>query len=162
MSNLLNKKSVTKVNNFFKKINEKIELIILAKTARTAKDAANSLNKEVGAIVKSLLFKNEESNEYYLCLISGDKYLSLDKLSTIIGKKITKADADECKKITGYSIGGVSPVALDTPPTNIFIDQNLNRFNEIFAAAGHPYVVFGIDFKKLCKITKGEVNSIVE
>ena len=82
--------------------------------------------------------------------------------STIIGKKITKADADECKKITGYSIGGVSPVALDTPPTNIFIDENLNRFKEIFAAAGHPYVVFGIDFKKLCKITKGEVNSIVE
>ena len=88
--------------------------------------------------------------------------MSLNKLSKITNSNIIKANADECKKITGYSIGGISPVALDTPPTNIFIDENLNRFEEIFAAAGNPYVVFGIDFKKLCKITKGEVNSIVE
>lgn len=162
MSNLLNKKSVTKVNNFFKEINEKIELIILAETARTAVDAANSLNKDVGSIVKSLVFKDTINNKYYLCLVSGDKFLSVDKLSNIIGCKIIKANADECKEITGFSIGGVSPFAHTNPPDRIFIDENLNRFEIVFAAAGHPYVVFGITFKKLCKISKGEVFNIVE
>ena len=162
MSNLLKRKSVINVKNYFESINENIDLIVLEKTAKTALEASRSLNKNVGAIVKSLLFKNEVNNEYYLCLISGDKYLSLDKISKIIGKKISKANADECKKITGYSIGSVSPVALEIPPTRILIDENLNRFDEVFAAAGHPYVVFGINFNKLCKITKGEVNSIVD
>ena len=162
MSNLLNKKSVTKVNNFFKEINEKIDLIILDETARTAVDAANSLNKDVGSIVKSLVFKDTIKNKYYLCLVSGDKFLSEDKLSNITGCKIKKANADECKEITGFSIGGVSPFAHINPPDRIFIDENLNRFEIVFAAAGHPYVVFGITFKKLCQISKGEIFNIVE
>ena len=137
-------------------------MIVLDETARTAKDAANSLNKKVGAIVKSLIFQNDIKSEYYLCLVSGDKLASLDKLSNIVGYKIVKANAEECKKITGFSIGGVSPFAQNTQPTRIFIDRCLNRFDMIYAAAGHPYVVFGITYGKLCKITKGEVVSIVQ
>ena len=101
-------------------------------------------------------------NKYYLCLVSGDKFLSEDKLSNITGCKIKKANADECKEITGFSIGGVSPFAHINPPDRIFIDENLNRFEIVFAAAGHPYVVFGITFKKLCQISKGEIFNIVE
>ena len=162
MTNLLERKSVLKVKEFLKNIDDSLELIVLDETARTAEDAAKSLKKEVGSIVKSLLFKNIETNEYYLCLVSGDQYLSLEKLSKIIGNNIAKANADECKEITGFSIGGVPPVAHVHSPSRIFIDEKLNRFDMVYAAAGHPYVVFGITLDNLHNITKGEINSIVE
>ena len=127
MSNLLERKSVLKVKEFLVKNLPEIKLIQLEETARSAQDAAKSLKKEVGAIVKSLLFKSVETNEYYLCLVSGDQYMSLDKLSRIIGNKIIKANADECKEITGFSIGGVPPVAHTHAPTRIFIDKNFNK-----------------------------------
>ena len=126
-------------------------------TARTAKDAANSLNVEVGAIVKSLVFKPSNKNLYYLCLVSGDKLVSLKKLSLYLNDEVEKASANEVKIQTGYSIGGVPPVAHITPPTQILIDINLKRFNKIYAAAGHPYVVFGITFDQICQITNGKV-----
>ena len=162
MTNLLEKKSVLKVKNYLQKLDPSIKLIELNTTARTAQDAANSLKQEVGAIVKSLLFKNVETNEYYLCLVSGDQYISLDKLSKIIGNKIIKANADECKEVTGFSIGGVPPVAHIHSPSRIFIDEKLNRFNKVYAAAGHPYVVFEITFEQLCQISKGNIVDFIE
>ena len=162
MSDLLKITDVLKVKDFLEKNLSDIELIQVEKTAGSAQDAAKSLKKEVGAIVKSLLFKNVETNEYYLCLVSGDQYMSLDKLSKIIGNKIIKANADECKEVTGFSIGGVPPFAHIHSPTRIFIDINFNKFDTIYAAAGHPYVVFGITFDSLCSITKGEISDIVE
>jgi len=162
MTNLLERKSVLKVKEFLKNIDDSLELIVLDETARTAEDAAKSLKKEVGSIVKSLLFKNIETNEYYLCLVSGDQYLSLEKLSKIIGNTIAKANADECKEITGFSIGGVPPVAHIHSPSRIFIDEKLNRFDMVYAAAGHPYVVFGITFEQLCQICKGNVIDFIE
>ena len=160
MSKLLGRKSVIKVKKYLEYIDNSIKLIVLDETARTAKDAASSLNKEVGAIVKSLLFKTKETNDYYLCLISGDKYADTNKISELVNKKIEKANADECKEFTGFSIGGVSPVAHDNVPTQILIDKNLNRYEMIYAAAGHPYVVFGISYNKLCEITNGKITNI--
>ena len=162
MSDLLKRNTVLKVKEFLLKNLPEIELIQLDETARSAQDAAKSLKKEVGAIVKSLLFKNVEKNEYYLCLVSGDQYMSLDKLSKKIGNKIIKANADECKLITGFSIGGIPPVAHNYPPTRVLIDKNLNNFDTIYAAAGHPFIVFGITIDSLCSITKGEISDIVE
>ena len=160
MSKLLQRKSVLKVKEFLQYVDQSIELIELEETARTAVDAASSLNKEVGAIVKSLLFKTKDTNNYYLCLVSGDKYADTNKISKLVNKNIEKANADECKEFTGFSIGGVSPVAHDNIPTQIFIDENLNRYEMIYAAAGHPYVVFGISYNKLCNITKGRIVNI--
>ncbi len=162
MSDLLKRTAVLKVKEFLEKNLSDIELIQVENTARSAQDAAKSLKKEVGAIVKSLLFKSVETNEYYLCLVSGDQYMSLEKISKITGNNITKANADECKEITGFSIGGVSPVAHTHSPSRIFIDEKLNRFDMVYAAAGHPYVVFGITFDNLCSITKGKISDIVE
>ena len=162
MFNLLERKSVLKVKEFLVKNLPEIKLIQLEETARSAQDAAKSLKKEVGAIVKSLLFKNVETNEYYLCLVSGDQYISLDKLSKIIGNKIIKANADECKEVTGFSIGRVPPVAHIHFPSRIFIDEKLNRFNKVYAAAGHPYVVFEITFEQLCQISKGNIVDFIE
>ena len=161
MNKLINRKAVTKVKNYLNKFDENIELIVLDETARTAIDAANSLKTKVGSIVKSLLFKDNDNN-YYLCLVSGDKYVSTDKISQLVGLTIKKTTAQECKEFTGYSIGGVSPIAHDNKPKLILIDKNLSKYEKVFAAAGHPYVVFGVTYLELVKLTNGTVNNIVE
>ena len=102
---------------------------------------------KVGAIVKTLLFKSD--NKFILCLVSGDKKCSLNKLKKINNKKdICMASPDEVKAQTGYTIGGVSPVG-HLNSIEILIDKSLERFNNLYAAAGHPNCVFKIDFKSL-------------
>ena len=160
MEDLLNKGPVKKVTEFIKKFDPKLEVLVLDTTARTAQDAANSLKCEVGAIVKSLLFKAE--NTFLICLIAGDKRCSLNKLKKTLQKKdVSMANADEVKKNTGFSIGGVAPVAHATS-LDILIDKSLNRFSYIFAAAGHPNCVFKITYDDLIKITKGSEKEISE
>ena len=160
MEDLLNKGPVKKVKEFIKKFDPKLEVLVLDTTARTAQDAANSLKCEVGAIVKSLLFRTE--NSFLICLIAGDKRCSLNKLKKTLQKKdVSMANADEVKKNTGFSIGGVSPVAHATS-LDILIDKSLNRFSYIFAAAGHPNCVFKITYDDLIKITKGSEKEISE
>ena len=97
MESLLNKDSVKKVQEFIKKFDPKLEVLVLDTTARTARDAANSLKCETGAIVKSLLFKADES--FLICLIAGDRRCSLNKLKKILQKKdVSMANAEEVKK----------------------------------------------------------------
>ena len=160
--NFLEKKTVKIVNNYLRNFDPNLSLISLDTTARTAKDAAHSLNVEVGAIVKSLVFKPSNNNLYYLCLVSGDKFVSLKKLSLNINDHVEKSSANEVKSQTGYSIGGVPPVAHVKSPAQIFIDLNLKRFEKIYAAAGHPYVVFGITFEQICQLTNGKIIDFVE
>ena len=160
MENLLNKEPVRRVQEFIKKLDPKLEILVLDTTARTARDAANSLKCEVGAIVKSLLFKAEGS--FLICLIAGDKRCSLNKLKKVLQKKdVSMANADEVKKNTGFSIGGVAPVA-HTSILNILVDKSLSRFPYIFAAAGHPNCVFKITYNELIKITNGFEKEISE
>jgi len=161
MSILLQKKSVLKVKDFLKENLPKTELIVLENTARSAEDAAKALGQNVGSIVKSLSFKNSNNN-FYLCLVSGDKFLSYKKLSNLIKGNVVKANAEEVKEQTGFSIGGVSPFAHLNNPEKIYIDNNLNKYETIYAAAGHPHVVFGIKFKDLLKISNGKIEDIVE
>jgi len=160
MEDLLNKEPVKRVQTFIKKFDPKFKVLVLENTARTAQDAANSLKCEVGAIVKSLLFKSEDS--FFICLVAGDRKCSLNKLKKILKKKdVSMANADEVKKNTGFSIGGVAPVA-HTINLDILIDKSLNRFQDIFAAAGHPNCVFKITYSELIKITKGSEKEISE
>ena len=160
MEDLLNKGPVKKVKEFIKKFDPKLEVLVLDTTARTAQDAANSLKCEVGAIVKSLLFRAE--NTFLICLIAGDKRCSLNKLKKTLQKKdVSMANADEVKKNTGFSIGGVAPVAHATS-LDILIDKSLNRFPYIFAAAGHPNCIFKITYDELIKITKASEKEISE
>ncbi len=157
---LLNKEPVKRAENCLKEFDEKLSVVELENSAKTALDAANSLNCEVGAIVKSLLIKIE--NDFLLCLVSGDKRCSLNKLKKISEKKnVRMASADEVKSQTGYTIGGVSPVG-HINKIQIFIDNSLSRFKDIFAAAGHPNVIFKINYEKLIQITKGDVKDITE
>jgi len=157
---LLNKEPVKRAEKCLKDFDENLSVVELENSAKTALDAANSLNCEVGAIVKSLLIKIE--NDFLLCLVSGDKRCSLNKLKKISEKKnVRMASADEVKSQTGYTIGGVSPVG-HINKIQIFIDNSLSRFKNIFAAAGHPNVIFKINYEKLIQITKGDVKDITE
>ena len=157
---LLNKEPVKRAEKCLKEFDENLSVVELENSAKTALDAANSLNCEVGAIVKSLLIKIE--NDFLLCLVAGDKRCSLNKLKKISEKKnVRMASADEVKSQTGYTIGGVSPVG-HINKIQIFIDNSLSRYKDIFAAAGHPNVIFKINYEKLIQITKGDVKDITE
>ena len=160
MENLLDKESVKRAEQALKNFDQTLKVIALKTSAKTAFDAANSLNCDVGAIVKSLLFRTDKS--FVLCLISGDKKCSLNKLKKITKiKDVSMASPDEVKNQTGYTIGGVSPVG-HISNFDIYIDHSLKRFTKIYAAAGHPNCIFEIDFEKLEKITNGKVVEVVE
>ena len=160
MENLLNKEPVKRVKDFITQFDPKLEVLALKTTAKTAKDAAKSLNCEVGAIVKSLVFRADDT--FLICLIAGDKRCSLNKLKKIIDKKdVCMANADEVKTNTGFSIGGVAPIA-HLKKLNILIDQSLSRFQNVYAAAGHPNSIFKIEYNQLVHITKGVVKEIIE
>ena len=158
--NLLDKEPVKRAKKFLKDFDQSLEVIVLENSARTAKDAATALVCDVGAIVKSLLFRAE--NTFILCLVAGDKRCSLNKIKKIKDKKdISMASPEEVKTQTGYTIGGVSPVG-HLEDIEIIIDNSLERFNELFAAAGHPNCVFKINYNDIQKITDGKVEDIIE
>ena len=157
---LLNKEPVQRVDKLLKKFDENLSVIILDTSARTAQEAASSLGCEVGAIVKSLLFKTE--NSFTLFLVSGDKKVSLNKVKKILRiKDASMANAEEVKNITGFTIGGVSPIG-HLQKIDTLMDNSLERFKILFAAAGHPNCVFKISFKNLEKITNCIIEDIVE
>ena len=157
---LLDKEPVKRVDKILKKFDRNQRVLILETSARTAMDAATSLGCEIGAIVKSLLFKTEDT--FTLCLVAGDKKVSLKKTKKILNiKDVSMASADTVKDITGFTIGGVSPIG---HLNNIFIliDNSLERYENVYAAAGHPNCVFKIQYTDLQKITKGLVKDIIE
>ena len=157
---LLEKEPVKRVEVFLKKFDPSLKVISLDTSARTAMEAAASLKCDVGAIVKSLLIKTDDT--FVLCLISGDKRCSLNKLKKITGKKdVCMANAESVKTLTGFTIGGVSPIGLNNK-IEIMIDNQLSRFKDIYAAAGHPNAIFKIDLENLVRITSGKIMEISE
>ena len=157
---LLDKEPVRRVKKILKEFDTTQKVIVLDSSARTALEAASSLGCEIGAIVKSLLFKTE--NSFTLCLVAGDKKASLNKIKKILNiKDVSMASADDVKNITGYTIGGVSPIG-HLNKVDVFIDNSLERFTSLFAAAGHPNCVFKINFIDLQKITNGSIREITE
>ena len=160
MNPILEKEPVKKAEKSIKEFDPNLKIVCLEQTARTAQDAATALGCNVGAIVKSLLFSTK--NSFVLCLVSGDKRCSLNKLKNILNEKnVSMAKPDDVKKITGYTIGGVSPVG-HLNKVKIYVDTNLERFKTVFAAAGHPNCVFKIEFNQLTKLTSGEIKEITE
>ncbi len=156
----LEKEPVKRVEKSIKEYNNEMSVIILDSSAKTAIEAASSLGCEVGAIVKSLLFKTE--NTFTLFLVSGDKKASLNKIKKTLNiKDASMASPDDVKYITGYTIGGVSPVG-HLNKIEIFIDHSLARFENLYAAAGHPNCVFKTNFDDLQKITNGFVKDITQ
>ena len=159
MEDLLKKESVQRVIKVLKQFDSSLKVQALNSSARTALDAATSLNCEVGAIVKSLLLRTDDS--FILCLVSGDKRCSLNKIKKILSKKdVSMANAEQVKNQTGFSIGGVSPVA-HLEKIKILIDSSLSRYENVYAAAGHPNSIFKITYKQLIQLTEGKEEDIV-
>ena len=159
MEDLLNKESVQRVVKVLSNFDDSLKVEVLNSSARTAKDAATSLNCEVGAIVKSLLLRTEHN--FILCLVAGDKRCSLNKVKKKLNMKdVSMADAEQVKSQTGFSIGGVSPIA-NLNKNKILIDTSLSRYEYVYAAAGHPNTIFKISYKQLIKLTEGVEENII-
>ena len=157
---LLEKEPVKRAEKSIKEYNSEMSVIVLDSSAKTAIEAASSLGCEVGAIVKSLLFKT--GNNFTLFLVSGDKKASLNKIKKTLNiNDASMASPDDVKNITGYTIGGVSPVG-HLNKIEIFIDHSLARFENLYAAAGHPNCVFKTNFDDLQKITNGFIKDITQ
>ncbi len=159
MENILEKESVKRVSKILNEFDINLKVEVLDSSARTANDAASTLNCKVGAIVKSLLLRTD--NGFILCLVSGDKRCSLNKIKKITNiKDVSMANADQVKEQTGFSIGGVSPIG-HIEKINILVDKSLSRFENIYAAAGHPHSIFKITYKQLLNLTDGKEENIV-
>ena len=159
MEDLLNKELVQRVVKVLSNFDDSLKVEVLNSSARTAKDAAISLKCEVGAIVKSLLLRTEHN--FILCLVAGDKRCSLNKVKKKLNMKdVSMADAEQVKSQTGFSIGGVSPIA-NLNKNKILIDTSLSRYEYVYAAAGHPNTIFKISYKQLIKLTEGVEENII-
>jgi prolyl-tRNA editing enzyme YbaK/EbsC (Cys-tRNA(Pro) deacylase) len=125
----------------------------LEQSARTSQEAADALGVEVGQIAKSVIFRRPADERAVLVITSGDKRVDEKKVAAITGP-LARADADFVKAATGFSIGGVSPLAHSAPPVTL-IDRELFRFETLWAAAGHPNGVFLLSPQQLETLTEG-------
>jgi prolyl-tRNA editing enzyme YbaK/EbsC (Cys-tRNA(Pro) deacylase) len=134
--------------------------VMLDGAARTAQEAADAMGVQLGQIAKSVIFKRKEDGVAVLVVASGDRRVDEKKVSALVGK-IGRADADFVKAQTGFTIGGVSPVAHLNPPVTL-LDQDLWRFEVVWAAAGHPHGVFQLQPEDLKRLTGAPVVDVVQ
>ncbi len=134
--------------------------IMLNAAARTAQEAADGLGVQLGQIAKSVIFKRKADAVAVLVVTSGDRRVDEKKVSALVGK-VGRADAAFVKAHTGFTIGGVPPVAHLNPPVTL-LDADLWRFESIWAAAGHPHAVFCLEPEDLKRLTGAPVADVVE
>ena len=132
--------------------------VMLDEAARTAQQAADALGVTVGQIAKSIIFRRRQDDAAVLVITSGDRRVDEKKVAALVGR-IGRADAEFVKARTGFTIGGVSPVGHATPPVTL-IDRELFRFDEIWAAAGHPHGVFKLCPQDLVALTGAPVADV--
>jgi len=126
---------------------------VLTETARTAQDAAAALNIEVGQIASSLIFRSPEGSPI-LIITSGRHRVDTELVARSLGfTHLDRADANYVKELSGFSVGGVSPIGWTTTIEHIYIDEALNSYDQIWAAAGHPHAVFPTTFDELKRVT---------
>lgn len=153
-------KSAQSVQNALSKKGLTFEVIELSSSTRTANDAAASIGCEVAQIVKSILFRLEKSNQPVLVLVSGINRVDEKIITKLLGEKINKADANYAREITGFAIGGIPPVGHKQEIQHIFIDEDLLKFDKLWAAAGTPNAVFSLHSSDIEKLTGGNIISI--
>ena len=137
--------------------------VMLADAARTAQQAADALGVELGQIAKSIVFKRKVDDVAVLVIASGDKRVDQVKVEALVcdGARLGRADADFVKAKTGFSIGGVSPLAHATPCV-VLIDAELWRFDTLWAAAGHPHAVFQLKPQDLQTLTDAPIADVAQ
>jgi Cys-tRNA(Pro) deacylase len=135
------------------------QVLELPSTTRTAQEAAQTIGCQVGQIVKSLVFMGKQTQKPILVVASGSNRVNEKKLSKLVSEPIKRANADFVRKKTGFAIGGVPPVG-HSERLETFIDEDLLKFQTIWAAAGTPNAVFKLTPNDLKIITKGKTVSI--
>ena len=134
--------------------------VMLAEAARTAQQAADALGITLGQIAKSIIFRRKSDDAAVLVVTSGDQRVDEKKVAALVGP-LGRADAGFVKSKTGFSIGGVPPLAHATPSVTL-IDQELFRFEEVWAAAGHPHGVFKLKPQDLARLSGAPVADVVQ
>jgi prolyl-tRNA editing enzyme YbaK/EbsC (Cys-tRNA(Pro) deacylase) len=153
MDGILEKSAVKRFKDAADSLGVKGEINILADTARTAIDAANGLGIEVGQIASSLIFKLPSGNPL-LIITSGRHRVDTDLVAKNLQiAELGRADANYVKEVSGYSVGGVSPIGWITKPEKTLIDEALNDYEIIWAASGHPHAVFPTSYTELIACT---------
>ena len=153
MDGILEKAAVKRFKEAADSLGVKGEINILAETARTAVDAANGLGIEVGQIASSLIFKLPSGNPL-LIITSGRHRVDTELVAKNLGiTELGRADANYVKEVSGYSVGGVAPLGWISAPEKILIDQALNDYEVVWAAAGHPHAVYPTTFAELLACT---------
>ena len=134
--------------------------IMLEGAARTAQEAADGLHIALGQVAKSVIFQRQSDGAAVLVVTSGDRRVDEKKITALVGK-VGRADADFVKQQTGFSIGGVAPVAHLQPAVTL-LDQDLWRFEVLWAAAGHPHAVFSLSPQDLLRLTAAPRADVVQ
>ena len=151
---------VQRVASFLQAANHPHAPLMLDGAARTAQEAADGLGVMLGQIAKSVIFKRKEDGVAVLVVTSGDRRVDEKKVSALVGK-VGRADPDFVKAQTGFTIGGVSPVAHLNPSVTL-LDQDLWRFDVVWAAAGHPHAVFQLEAEDLKRLTRAPVADVAQ
>ncbi len=153
MDGILEKAAVKRFKEAADSLGVKGEINILADTARTAIDAANGLGIEVGQIASSLIFKLPSGNPL-LIITSGRHRVDTELVAKNLNiPELGRADANYVKEVSGYSVGGVSPLGWISKPEIILIDEALNDYDVVWAAAGHPHAVYPTTYDELIQCT---------
>ena len=153
------KGSVARVREALARFGLEAEIREFDASTRTSADAAAAIGCQVAQIAKSVIFRAKGGNQPVLVIASGVNRIDEKKLEAALGDKIGRADADFVRAATGFAIGGVAPVG-HTGPVRIFIDQDLDQYAEIWAAAGSPNAVFRLTPADLRRVTGGTVIAV--
>ena len=149
MNGVLEKSAVKRVIAAMQNYEIKGQIKVLSETAKSASEAASGLGIEVGQIASSLIFKLPNQSPL-LIITSGRHRVDTDLVaSNLEVEKLERVDADYVKEKSGFSIGGVSPIGWLNPPSIVLIDEALNDYSVVWAAAGHPHAVFPTSFNEL-------------
>jgi prolyl-tRNA editing enzyme YbaK/EbsC (Cys-tRNA(Pro) deacylase) len=152
--------SAQKVQDEARSLGLAVTVIEMAASTRTAEDAAAACGCEVAQIVKSLIFRGETSGKPYLMLVSGTNRLNEKKVAKLIGEGLTRPDAGYVRDVTGFAIGGVPPFG-HASPMSVYIDEDLLRFETVWAAAGTPRAVFEVAPGALADAVRAKVIKVV-
>ena len=153
--------SAQKIQEHLENLGYEYTVIEFQETTRTSADAADRVGCDVGQIVKSLVFRGHISGKAVLVLTSGANRVDVKKLTKIIGEPIDRADPEFVRSVTGFAIGGIPPIGHDTK-IETYIDEDLQYYETLWAAAGTPNAVFELTFKDLQTMTSALVKDVKE
>jgi len=151
--------SVTRVLNALEELELAAQVLDLPASTRTAEKAAEAVGCHVSQIVKSLVFTTKKENQPLLILTSGSNRVDENHIASQINQKVKFADPEFVRDKTGFAIGGVAPVG-HINPIETFIDRDLLKYDELWAAAGSPHAVFSIRPDELIKACQGKIISV--